>query len=128
MCALDAAATGATMKAAILSLRKMGVDKIVVAIPVGPPRTIQELRKMTDEVVCLAMPRAFHAVGQFYEHFDQTSDDEVMAVMREASRRPEQSKGEVPGAESAKTETAKAERGEERAKAEGGEFSTGRAL
>ncbi|MGE5187908.1 MAG: phosphoribosyltransferase [Betaproteobacteria bacterium] len=78
----DGIATGSTMKAALISLRKQGAKKVVVAVPVGPPSTINELGKMTDKVVCLYMPEYFQAIGQFYEDFNQTSDDEVIELLR----------------------------------------------
>ena len=78
----DGVATGATMKAAIASLRRLAVARLVVAVPVGSPQTLKELARLADEVVCPAAPSHFQAVGQAYEHFGQTEDDEVLEVMR----------------------------------------------
>lgn len=82
----DGIATGSTMKAALASLRKQGVKKIVVSVPVGPPSTIGELGKMADKVVCLHMPEYFEAIGQFYGDFSQTSDEEVIDLLRKSKQ------------------------------------------
>lgn len=78
----DGIATGSTMKAALASIRKRGAKIIVVAIPVGPPSTIRELEKEADRVVCLYTPESFYAIGQFYEDFAQTTDEEVISLLR----------------------------------------------
>jgi putative phosphoribosyl transferase len=77
----DGLATGATMRAAAAALRKQGVAKIVVAVPVGAPETCQELAAEVDEVICLIMPASFHGVGQFYADFSQTTDEEVRELL-----------------------------------------------
>jgi putative phosphoribosyl transferase len=77
----DGIATGSTMKAALVSVRKRGAKTVVVAIPVGPPSTIAELEKEADHVVCLHTPEAFYAIGQFYEDFAQTRDEEVTRLL-----------------------------------------------
>lgn len=77
----DGLATGATMKAAIQSIKGQHAAKIVAAVPVSPPDTAQEIAAMCDELICLAMPQHFQAVGQFYEVFTQTEDDEVLALL-----------------------------------------------
>lgn len=82
----DGLATGATMRAAAAALRKQGVTKIVVAVPVGAPETCQELFSEVDEITCVAMPASFHGVGQFYEDFSQTSDEEVRQLLEKARR------------------------------------------
>lgn len=82
----DGIATGSTMRAAIAALKKMGAARIVAAVPVGPPETIEALKKEV-EVVCLYAPTSFMAVGQFYEAFPQTSDEEVIRIMH-GSRNP----------------------------------------
>lgn len=84
----DGLATGATMRAAALALKKQEVASIVVAVPVGAPETCQALSREVDEVICLFAPPYFHGVGQFYEDFSQTTDPEVrhlLAKAREAS-------------------------------------------
>jgi putative phosphoribosyl transferase len=73
----DGVATGSTMKAAVQALKAAGAANVVVAIPVGPPDTCSELKRLADEVVCLQTPAMFSAVGQWYEDFGQTSDEEV---------------------------------------------------
>lgn len=79
----DGIATGSTMKAALLSVKNKGATTITVAIPVGPPSTIKELEKRANKVVCLYMPEYFQAIGQFYDDFSQTTDDEVIGLLRE---------------------------------------------
>ena len=81
----DGVATGATMKAAIDALRDMAVRRVVVAVPVAPPETAEMLRAIVDELVCLATPPTFRAVGQFYADFEQTTDDDVVALLDHAS-------------------------------------------
>jgi putative phosphoribosyl transferase len=78
----DGIATGSTMKAALASVKNRGAKSVIVAVPVGPPNTIQELRRLADRVVCLYMPEYFEAIGQFYEDFSQTSDDEVIRLLK----------------------------------------------
>lgn len=77
----DGLATGATMKAAIQSIKEGGASKIVVAIPVAPPDTLREIMHMVNEVVCLLAPPFFSAVGEFYEDFSQTEDSEVIELL-----------------------------------------------
>lgn len=79
----DGLATGATMKAAIASVRKENAEKIVVAVPVSPEDTFRELETLADEVICIATPSFFQAVGQFYENFEQTEDDEVVKLLHQ---------------------------------------------
>ena len=78
----DGVATGSTLKAALLSLRKRGAKKVTVAIPVGPVDTIRELKGEADRVVCLLTPDPFYAIGEFYVNFEQTSDQEVIALLK----------------------------------------------
>lgn len=73
----DGIATGLTMHAAIQSVRERQPAKIVVAVPVAPPDTIAELSKTADDVVVLDQPDNFMAVGQFYQEFDQVTDEQV---------------------------------------------------
>jgi putative phosphoribosyl transferase len=80
----DGIATGSTMRASIAALKNMHASKIVVAVPVGPPDTIDELKQEVDEVFCLYTPSSFMAVGQFYDQFPQTSDKEVIELLRDA--------------------------------------------
>ena len=70
------------MQAAILALRQREPARIVVAVPVGARETCDSLARSADEVVCLAMPEPFNAVGLWYEEFSQTSDDEVRRLLK----------------------------------------------
>lgn len=79
----DGVATGATIRAAIASIRKRNPALIVLAIPVGPLDTVEELRREADEVTCLMTPEPFYAIGQFYRSFEQTSDEEVIQILNE---------------------------------------------
>ena len=81
----DGLATGSTMRAAILALRKCDVGRIVVAVPVGAPETCNELRAEMDDAIFLSAPANFRAVGQFYENFSQTSDEEVRELLARAA-------------------------------------------
>ena len=77
----DGIATGSTMKAALASVKNRGAKTVTVAIPVGPPSTIEELKEQSNNVVCLYKPEDFGAIGQFYRDFDQTSDEEVIELL-----------------------------------------------
>jgi putative phosphoribosyl transferase len=79
----DGLATGATMKAAARALRPIA-PRILVAVPVAAYGTCEELRHEVDQLVCLESPEPFHAVGEFYHNFDQTTDDEVRALLARA--------------------------------------------
>jgi putative phosphoribosyl transferase len=80
----DGLATGATMRAAVKALRQRDTTKIVVAVPVGPPDTCEELSQEADEAICLSTPPFFQAVGQYYEDFSQTSDEDVRELLTSA--------------------------------------------
>jgi putative phosphoribosyl transferase len=80
----DGLATGATMRAAVMALKKRGVARCVVAVPVAAPETCAELRDEVDDIVCATTPAYFRAVGQFYEDFSQTTDDEVRDLLARA--------------------------------------------
>ncbi len=80
----DGLATGATMKAAIAAVRAQRPGRLVVAVPVAPPDTVAEIQALVDEVVCLETPAFFQAVGLWYEHFPQTSDEEVLELLAQA--------------------------------------------
>ena len=77
----DGLATGATMRAAAIALRGRGPRSIVAAAPVATPRTCAALRDVVDRVVCVQTPEPFHAVGLYYQNFEQTSDDEVRRLL-----------------------------------------------
>lgn len=78
----DGLATGATMRAAVLALRQHRPRRIVVAVPVAPPDTVQLLEEEADEVICPLTPELFLGVGNWYEDFRQVSDDEVRTLLR----------------------------------------------
>ncbi len=77
----DGLATGSTMQAAILALRRREPKRVIVAVPVGAKETCQALARSADEVVCVATPEPFNAVGLWYEDFSQTSDEEVRRLL-----------------------------------------------
>ena len=77
----DGLATGATMEAAIQAVRQSNPARVVVAAPVGAAETCARLRTLADEVVCASIPGYFQAVGLWYDRFDQTSDEEVIALL-----------------------------------------------
>ena len=78
------------MRAAAAALRQQGAAKIVVAVPVGAPTTCREIREEVDDILCLHTPVSFMGVGQYYEDFSQTSDEEVRELLAaRASKRPE---------------------------------------
>ncbi|MFY0989904.1 phosphoribosyltransferase [Halomonas sp. C05BenzN] len=77
----DGSATGATMAAALATLRQREPQRLVAAIGVAPPDTVARLETLADEVVCLEAPPHFRAVGQFFAEFGQVEDDEVVALL-----------------------------------------------
>lgn len=77
----DGVATGSTMRAAVAALRAQGAGRIVVAVPVGARETCRELAGAADEVVCPNTPAGFHAVGEWYDNFTQTTDEEIRALL-----------------------------------------------
>jgi putative phosphoribosyl transferase len=77
----DGLATGATMRAAVRSVRSQQPDRLVVAVPVGSHQACDALRSEVDEVVCLYQPDPFWAVGLYYQHFQPTEDDEVQEIL-----------------------------------------------
>jgi putative phosphoribosyl transferase len=82
----DGLATGSTMFAAVRTLRAAGAEKIVVAVPVGPPSTCRALRAEADEVVCIEEHEPFYSVGSWYEDFGQVEDDEVREILARAGK------------------------------------------
>ncbi|MFE9930869.1 phosphoribosyltransferase family protein [Streptomyces sp. NPDC005533] len=84
----DGIATGATAAAACEVVRAQGAARVVVAVPVAPPDAVARLRTAADEVVCLSAPHAFRAVGEWYEDFSQTPDEEVVALLAQAAAGP----------------------------------------
>lgn len=82
----DGIATGASMRAAVHAMRAAGAVRIVVAVPVAPTDTPTRFHGIADEFVCVHTPRGFYAVGQFYDRFDQTGDEEVRALLDSAQK------------------------------------------
>lgn len=78
----DGIATGATMEAALVSVRKRGAKAIILAVPVASSSSLNMLKKWADEIVCLYTPSIFFAIGQFYRNFEQTTDEEVKSLLR----------------------------------------------
>ncbi len=81
----DGIATGATMRVAVKALRRRGAGRLVVAVPVAPPGTVESLQREVDDVVCLDTPEFFPAVGAFYRDFAQTGDQEVVSLLDRAA-------------------------------------------
>jgi predicted phosphoribosyltransferase len=77
----DGLATGSTMRAAVLAVRRLGPARVVVAAPVGSWQACRDLREIADDVVCPLVPEPFHAVGLWYGDFSQTTDDEVRRLV-----------------------------------------------
>lgn len=80
----DGIATGSSVRAALRALRARGPAKVVLAVPVAAPESLDSVRPEADEVVSLAAPPWFRAVGQFYRDFDQTTDEEVVQLLQRA--------------------------------------------
>lgn len=80
----DGLATGATMRAAIDAVHAQKAAHIIVAVPVAPPDTVASLREQIDELICLAAPEHFMAIGQWYMDFSQVSDEQVRQILSKA--------------------------------------------
>lgn len=78
----DGLATGATMAAALHAARQAGPAQLVCAVPVAARESLAVVAPLADEVVCLARPSPFYAVGAFYEAFPSVTDEEVVAALR----------------------------------------------
>jgi predicted phosphoribosyltransferase len=81
----DGLATGSTMRAAVAALRRRDPDRIVVAVPVAAPETCEDLKREVDDIVCAITPTPFYGVGEWYEEFDQTRDEEVRDLLERAA-------------------------------------------
>jgi predicted phosphoribosyltransferase len=81
----DGIATGATMRAALRAVRRRQPKRLVLAVPVAPPDTVESLRSEVDEVVCLSTPSLFGAIGYFYRDFRQVDDEDVRRLLAEAA-------------------------------------------
>ncbi len=82
----DGVATGATMQSSLRAIAMEKPSHLVCALPVAPPETLERLASFADDVLCLLAPDGFEAVGQFYRDFSQTTDDEVLAILKECRR------------------------------------------
>jgi putative phosphoribosyl transferase len=82
----DGIATGATMKAVLKALARSKPRKLVLAVPVAPQDSLDDLSGDADEIVCLVTPESFFAVGMYYRDFEQTSDEEVVELLRRSRR------------------------------------------
>ena len=80
----DGAATGGSARAAVRALKEMNPGKLILALGVAPPDTAEELRQEVDELICLETPSAFMAVGQWYSNFSQTTDEQVVELLKRA--------------------------------------------
>jgi putative phosphoribosyl transferase len=85
----DGVATGGTAVAAVRWARAQGASTVVLAVPVAPGASIPRLSREADDVVVLAAPEPFFAVGEWYRRFDQTTDDEVVAALARAASTPQ---------------------------------------
>lgn len=85
----DGLATGATAEAAVRSAKRQGARRVTLAAPVASTSAVERLRRVADEVVLLMVDRGFDAVGQYYDEFPQTSDEEVIALLHAATLRCE---------------------------------------
>jgi putative phosphoribosyl transferase len=92
----DGLATGASMRVAVMAVRQRHPARVVVAAPVAAPETFQEFQGEVDEIVCVETPDNFRGVGQWYEDFEQTSDDEVRRLLAEADKLPSAALTESP--------------------------------
>ena len=81
----DGLATGSTMRAAVVALRTLEPSRIVIAVPTAAAETCRELQAEADDVICAMTPAPFFGVGQWYEDFSQTTDEEVHRLLQEAA-------------------------------------------
>ena len=79
----DGVATGATTIAALRAVRRLRPARVILAVPVAPPETVQKLQREADQVICLEQPQWFGAISMFYHSFPQTPDAEVLALLDE---------------------------------------------
>lgn len=86
----DGLATGSTMRAAAAALQAQHPERLVIAVPVAPRETCESLQRDADDVVCALEPEPFYAVGNWYQDFSQTTDEEVRELLRRAAEAPEE--------------------------------------
>lgn len=82
----DGIATGATIEASIHAVREEKPSKVIIAVPVAPPHTVNRLKTIVDDFVALSTPEHFWAIGEFYDDFPQVTDEEVVKILREANK------------------------------------------
>jgi len=87
----DGVATGSTVRAALMALERADPTRRVLAVPVGPPKTLTELERIADVVICPLRPLLFQSVGMWYDAFDQVSQAEVLAIFERRLNQPEPS-------------------------------------
>jgi putative phosphoribosyl transferase len=92
----DGIATGYTFRAALEGVRRQRPERLVAAVPVAPPESLASLRPQADDVVCLATPEPFLAVGVWYQDFSQTTDEEVVALLQENWARHRTARADQP--------------------------------
>ena len=80
----DGIATGSTLRAAVAILREQEPERIVVAVPVAPPASCEQLKTVVDELICLVTPDRLYSIGQWYQDFSQTTDAEVCQLLEQA--------------------------------------------
>lgn len=80
----DGVATGATVKAAVATLKRERIGRMVVALPVASPEAVRELGSLTDELVCLEIPLYFISVGSYYDRFPEVMDNAVVDILQQA--------------------------------------------
>jgi putative phosphoribosyl transferase len=93
----DGLATGYTARAAIEQIRRRGASRVVLAVPVAPEDNVATMGRVADELVVLQTPTWFFSIGEHYEDFRQTSDDEVVALLQRAAKRAIGQLAQVPG-------------------------------
>ncbi len=84
----DGVATGATMKAAVSTLKKEKIERLIVALPVASKDAEDQIKKTVDEWICLETPYDFMAVGNYYEDFSQVNDEEVVEILKAGQKIP----------------------------------------
>ena len=88
----DGVATGATMQAALWAVRQEKPQKIIAALPVGPKESLEKLSEDADETICLQAPPYFAALSQFYLHFTQVEDEQLLEILEEEKKRRDKNK------------------------------------
>lgn len=82
----DGIATGSTMRAAVIALKQQKPARVIVAVPTAPASSYEEFQELADEIVVERIPENFYAIGQFYEDFSQTTDEQVQELLAKAAQ------------------------------------------